>query len=210
MSQNTSDSADSDPVGPAKGAGPLDQDTAQPQVSAQSELDEMADSTEQFVQHIAEHQNRLFSYVFSMLADHTRASDVLQETNLVLWRKRDEFQEGQPFLPWAFAIARFQVLANIRDRKRERCLLDSDLVEMLARSAEVEADAFEETRIALRECLSDLTPKNRELVRDRYFRAMPINQLAETLGRGSSAIKVALLRIRRQLAECVTQRVSKA
>ena len=49
------------------------------------------DTTEQFVQQLAEHQSRLFGYVYSMLGDHSRAADVLQETNLVLWRKNAEF-----------------------------------------------------------------------------------------------------------------------
>jgi RNA polymerase sigma-70 factor (ECF subfamily) len=166
------------------------------------------DDTERLVQQIAEHQNRLFGYIFSMLGDHTRASDVLQETNLVLWRKQAEFRSGDPFLPWAFAIARFQVLAHVRDRGREKCLLDSELVEALAAETAKQAEQFEAVRHALRTCLSQLTPANQELVQQRYFHATPIDKLAESLGRGTSAVKVALLRIRRSLAECIQRRIA--
>ena len=151
------------------------------------------DPTELLVQHIAEHQNRLYGYVFSMLGDHTRASDVLQETNLVLWRKKDEFRSGEPFLPWAFSIARFQVLAHVRDRGRDRCLLDSELVEVLSTESERQAERFEEVRHALRGRMSKLSPAHQELVQQRYFHATPIDKLAESLGKGTSAVKVTLL-----------------
>lgn len=170
----------------------------------------MADATEQFVQAIAEHQNRLLAYVHSLLGDHTRAADVLQETNLVLWRKREEFRPGSPFLPWAFAIARMQVLAHLRDRGRDRCLLDNDLVELLATAAEREAGRFEEIRSALRGCLAALPAESRALVEGHYFGRRSIVDLADSLGRGASAVKSTLLRTRRTLAECIERRLRRA
>ena len=168
------------------------------------------DPTEALVQHIAEHQNRLYGYIFSMLGDHSRASDVLQETNLVLWRKKEEFRSWEPFLPWAFSIARFQVLAHIRDRGREKCLLDSELVEVLADETERQAERFEEFRHALRGCMSKLTPEHQEMVQQRYFHATSIDKLAESMGKGASAVKVALLRIRRTLADCIQRQMAEA
>lgn len=168
------------------------------------------DPHESLVQHIAEHQNRLYGYIFSMLGDHARASDVLQETNLVLWRKKDEFRPGEPFLPWAFAIARFQVLAHVRDRGRDKCLLDAELVEALSEETQRQAEHFEAIRHALRQCMAKLSPENQELVQQRYFHATPIDKLAESLGKGTSAVKVALLRIRRSLAECIQRQMAEA
>jgi RNA polymerase sigma-70 factor (ECF subfamily) len=97
------------------------------------------EGSEQFVRQLTEHQNRLYGYVYSLLGDHSRAADVIQETNLVLWRKIGEFQMEKPFLPWAFAVVRFQVLAHLRDHKRDRLLLDAELVETF--SSEVERQA---------------------------------------------------------------------
>ncbi len=168
------------------------------------------DSTEQFVQQITENQNRLYGYVFSMLGDHTQAADVLQETNLVLWRKKSQFRSGEPFLPWAFAIARFQVLAHVRDRGRDRCVLDGDLVEVLALETEKQAEQFEGVRRALHGCIAELTETNRDLVRRRYFQSLSIDELSVSLQRGASAVKVALLRIRRKLADCVERKMVEA
>ena len=38
------------------------------------------------------------------------AEDVLQEANLVLWRKFDQYQEGTNFFAWACQIIRYEVL----------------------------------------------------------------------------------------------------
>jgi RNA polymerase sigma-70 factor, ECF subfamily len=165
------------------------------------------DKTEHFVQQLATHQNRLYGYVFSLLGDHSRAADVLQETNMILWRKIDEFQTDRSFLPWAFAIARFQVLAHLRDRKRDRLLLDTELAEAISGEAERQADQFDEFREALRPCLTTLTANNRNLVERRYFNAMSIAEIAREVDRTVSAVKVALLRSRRHLLECIQRRV---
>lgn len=167
-----------------------------------------SDRTEQFVQQLAEHQNRLYGYVFSLLSDHSRAADVLQETNLVLWRKIGEFDVKKPFLPWAFAIARFQVLANLRDQKRDKLLLDAELAEAISEEAEAQAGKLDEFRQALRPCLASLTEGNRELVEQRYLKSMSIADIATSVDRTVSAVKVALMRSRRHLAECIQLRMA--
>lgn len=169
---------------------------------------DQSDKSEKFVQQLTESQNRLYGYVYSLLGDHSRAADVAQETNMVLWRKIGEFKPEKPFLPWAFAIARFQVLAHLRDHKRDRFLLDADLAETLSDEAQRQAGQIDSLREALRPCMQLLTPGNRELIEHRYFRAMSITEVAEAVERTVASVKVALLRIRRQLAECVQKRLA--
>jgi len=166
------------------------------------------ETTEQFVQQLTENQNRLYGYVFSLVGDHSRAADVVQETNLVLWRKIEEFQSGKPFLPWAFSIARFQVLANLRDRKRDRMLLDAELAETLSAEVQQQTQQMDSFQEALRPCLKLLSATNRELIEGRYFRATPVAEIAAAADRTVSSVKVALLRIRRQLADCVHKRMA--
>ena len=68
---------------------------------------------------------------------------------------------------WALAIARFQVLAHLRDHQRDRLLLDASLAETLSDEAEQKAEQMEDVRDALRHCLDSLTVDNQE----------PINRL---------------------------------
>ncbi|MCC9601889.1 sigma-70 family RNA polymerase sigma factor [Stieleria sp. JC731] len=163
---------------------------------------------EDFIRCLTESQTRLYGYVYSLLGDHSLAADVVQETNLVLWRKMDEFVPGQSFLRWAFGIARFQVLSHYRDQKRDRLLLDSELVEVIGRESELQAEGFDSFRLALRPCLKLLAPNHRSMIEQRYFHSMPIAEVAERCGRSVGAIKTALVRIRQQLGNCVQKRLA--
>ena len=167
-----------------------------------------SETTEIFVRRLTEHQNRLYGYIYSLIGDHSRAADVVQETNLVMWRKISEYQTDKPFLPWAFAIARFQVLAHLRDSSRDRLLLNEELAETLSQEAEEQAGQVEDIRAALRPCMQLLSSSNRELIEHRYFRERPVAEIAASVGRTASSVKVAMLRIRRKLAECMQSRLS--
>ncbi len=159
---------------------------------------------EAFIRQLTEHQTRIYAYIFSLLGNHDRAADVLQETNIVLLRKYAEVQPGERFLFWAFSVSKFQVLAHLRDRKRDRLLLDPELIELVSKEVELIAVTLPEQQQALRGCLTKLSEVNQELVRRRYFADESIDVIASAMDRSQSAVKVALLRVRRHLQECIT------
>ncbi|MCB1274951.1 hypothetical protein [Prosthecobacter sp.] len=66
-----------------------------------------------FASQITGSQQRLYAYIRSLLDNSAAAWDVVQR------RKQVEFTQGTKFDAWAFTVARFQVLAWLRDRKRE-------------------------------------------------------------------------------------------
>lgn len=166
------------------------------------------DQTEEFVTELTANQNRLFGYVYSLLGDQARAADVLQETNLVLWRKIDEFHADKPFLPWAFAFARFQVMAHLRDRSRDRMLLDEDLVTEMSGEVEEATEQLDDVRGALRKCIEGLAAPHQTMVRLRYFDQRSMADVASAMDRTVTALKVALMRIRRRLSDCIEQKLA--
>ena len=66
----------------------------------------------EFVSLLTGHQRKLYSFILSLLRNPSDADDVLQETNLVLWQKCNEFEPGTNFGAWAFRVAQFQVMAH--------------------------------------------------------------------------------------------------
>lgn len=163
---------------------------------------------EQFVQLLTSVQLRLLHYIAMLLGDPNEAANVLQETNLVLWRKSKEFRPGTNFSAWAHQVAYWQVQAYVRDRRRDRHVFDESLIEQLA-NHEQEVSVEPEVRVALRHCLSNVSPRNLELLRKRYEGGQSIKKLADQLGKTPSAVKVGLLRIRRALLECIEQKLAK-
>ncbi|MEM6688656.1 MAG: sigma-70 family RNA polymerase sigma factor [Planctomycetota bacterium] len=164
--------------------------------------------TEAFVTDLAKSQNRLYAYIYSLVADHSRASDVLQETNLVLWRKIDDFDPQRPFLAWATGIARFQVMAHFRDMGRDQLLVDEELASQLAEDAEANACVALDGQQHLKQCLGELHSSQRKLIEDRYFHSHSITHLANQQERTEGAVRLMLFRIRKSLAECIRRAVS--
>ena len=164
-------------------------------------------TSDQYFLAITTIQNRLHAYILSLLADPVATQDVLQETNLVLIRKVDDFQTDASFESWAYNTARFQVLAHLRDRKRDRLVLHVALAEKLAPPAEVMAEETERRIQLLGGCVEGLSDEHKALLHKRYGREISIATLAEDFGKTASAIKQVLYRIRNLLASCVEKRL---
>lgn len=161
------------------------------------------EKTEQFVSLLAGAQNRVFAYIVSLLGDPNWADDVLQETNLVLWRKAQEYKPGTPFDAWACRVAYFQVLAARRDAGRDRLLFDDNMLESLAGQAEQRAGTWDDFRSALRVCLEKLSGPQRDMLRRRYGEGITVTEIAKQDNDSSGAVSSALYRIRQSLMTCI-------
>lgn len=170
----------------------------------------MAEPDKEFVYQLTDWQNRLFGYLVTLLTNPHDARDVLQETNLVLWRKVGDFQTGTDFGAWARRCAYYQALAFLRDRKRDRHIFDDDVLAMLANEDTSDAWDDNERRLALRDCLACLSDKHRQLIDRRYREEIPIRQLAVDHGKNESALKMAMMRIRESLRQCIQSKLEEA
>lgn len=162
---------------------------------------------ERMVGWIAGHQAALHRYILSLLPDRSLADDVLQETNLVLWRKAAHYDPAQSFLAWAFGIARFQVMAARRDVGRDRHVFNDHLVEMLADEHPLD-DATTPMHEALENCLGRLPQHQRELILARYETGASVQYLAEARSQTPGALSVLLLRIRKLLEDCIGRQLN--
>src|SRR3954463_7617189 len=66
----------------------------------------------------ARFQRRLYLYIASMLPNPAEAEEVLQETNIVVWKKFDQFRPNSDFRAWVFRIAYFEVRKHLERRGR--------------------------------------------------------------------------------------------
>lgn len=167
----------------------------------------MSESNSSFPELLASHQQRLLSYIVSLLGDADSAWDVLQETNRVILEKRNEFRAGSNFVNWALTVAQFQTMAWLRDKKRSRMIVTPEIVELMAQDAvAIEAQA-ESRRLALQQCMESLSDGHRELVHLRYAESRRLADLAEQTGRSVNALKQLFFRLRSALATCIEQRL---
>ncbi len=166
-----------------------------------------ADRQEQFVQELVQTQPRLRMFIRALVRDASQVDDVLQETNLVLWRKAEEFTPGTNFGAWACRAAYFQVLSYHKRRGQSRLLFDEDLLKHLADVAQHQTDDLEQRRAALQMCLKRLTDQQRELLDCRYNHAQSIAEIALQWDRPEGSTRQALYRIRLALMDCIRRRL---
>jgi len=164
---------------------------------------------EQIVQHITASQDRLFAYILTLMPNRDAARDILQETNLVLWRRREDFEEGTSFVAWACKVAFFQVLAFRRDKGRDRHqFFSEELITQLASEVQEEIDILPSQRKALQGCLGKLPEKQRWLITQRYSSNNSIKLIADMTGKTAGAVATSVYRIRNLLRNCVASKLT--
>src|SRR6478736_2339846 len=118
---------------------------------------------DRFLRLLTEHEAALRTFVRALLPSLSDASEVMQETAVVLWRKFGEFDAARDFRKWAFGVARLQALAYLRDRARDRHVFDDELLGRLADEGAAAARRHEAQRGALDACLQKLPEPKRLL-----------------------------------------------
>jgi len=162
---------------------------------------------EAFVTQFTACQSRLYAYILSLTADREQAREVLQETNLVVWRKAGDFEPGSNFIAWVFAIARYQVLAYRQKIARDKLVFDDELLTGMADIFE-EDDAFDARQDALATCIEQVAPHHRNMLRIRYSDGVSVKEMATQLDKSANAVAKVLHRTRLALLDCIEKRLS--
>jgi RNA polymerase sigma-70 factor (ECF subfamily) len=161
---------------------------------------------EQFARLLATCQRHVFFYLLNILHNAADAEEALQETNLVLWRKFDQYRPGTSFGRWACQIAYFEAMKSRKKSLRREHLFSDEFMEMLAEEAEASLDHLQSRRSALERCLGKLSEDDRQLLFCRYRERATTQSVAAAMGRSVQGTRKALHRIRMALLTC-TERI---
>jgi RNA polymerase sigma-70 factor (ECF subfamily) len=163
------------------------------------------ESVDAFVRLLGQNQRRIFVYVMSMVPNWNDAEEIIQETNLVLWREFGRFQPGTNFTAWACKVALHQVLAWRKRVKRSRLEFSPEFLEAVAEQGTAAGDELEERSQCLARCIERLPADRRHLLQLRYRDGLAIETIAAELERTEDAVYRALSRVRRVLYDCVSR-----
>ena len=163
---------------------------------------------ETYIKLFAEHQRTIYALIRSFCRRPQDADDIFQETCLVAWRKRAEFQPGSNFLAWVGSIARFETLAHARREGRSCLIFDESLLETLAEHAVAQAAGADARLRALRCCLEALSASHRELIERRYASFASVKSIAAQVGRSANSVSVTLHAIRQKLLDYIERRIA--
>ena len=169
-----------------------------------------------FSELVRRHEGPVRSYLARVLGDLHAADDVAQDVFVEAYRGLRTYRGSGTFRSWLLATAHHKAITLLRSlaRRRTRPVADIEATLATGRLQVVESalgDPAEARRIeeALARCLNRLPDKSRRYVERHYYRGESAEVIARSLGKSGSAVRMALLRIRAALAECIRLRLTR-
>ncbi len=172
-------------------------------------VDPNNEETRDFIRELTDHQSALRSFVGYLMSGATGVSDVVQEVNLLLWEKKDQYEPGTNFRAWAFAAARYSVFSHRRKMRRDGMFVfDDELIDQLADEWEEEDSDHDRLLGALHRCLAALPEKDASLIQTRYSGHGNVENEALKTGQNSGNLRIRLFRLRAALKQCVLRELA--
>jgi RNA polymerase sigma-70 factor (ECF subfamily) len=167
-----------------------------------------SNQTDVFVQMFTKAQRPLYLFILSQTGNTQDSEEILQNANVVIWKKADQFDVGTNFFAWACQIARYEVLQFRQRHRRDKLQFSEEFQEIVARETISRQDDLELQRQALDHCIRKLSARDQALIRERYQPGSSGKDLASELGRPANSVYQSLGRIRRVLMECIQRRIA--
>ena len=148
----------------------------------------------------------LTAFIASVTRDFHLAEDVFQEVCVKAVGRAAEFETMAHVVNWARLAGKNRAIDILRTRDGRYLGLSDAMLDELAQEwpQPSHADAMQE---ALGQCIDQMTPNNREMLRLRYFERRNCSEVAAIMGRKIETVYQALARLHKTLGECVRARL---
>ena len=148
----------------------------------------------------ARHHARIYRFVLRLLGSEALAEDVTSEVFLDVWRQAHRFEARSAVTTWLLAIARHKALAELRRRPEPPS--DAGSMDASDPADNPEATfAIKHRGEILRNCLTRLSPRHREIIDLVYYHEKSVQEAAAILGVPGNTVKTRMFHARKKLSE---------
>ena len=158
-----------------------------------------------FLSLLLDHKTKIYGYILALLPHPSVASDVMQETVMVMWEKFDDFTPGTNFSAWGKAIAYNKIRACRRELSKTM-YFDDEVLDSLA--SEPQQDENGVKIEALQTCIKRLSKTETTLISLRFTDQMKINEIARSWGKPVNDVYRRMSKILYLLRECIQEKLS--
>ncbi len=138
--------------------------------------------TKAFEKLFQKYHKKLYAFLFHLLHSKEDAEEIVQETFIKIWEKREDFIEGYSFDSFLFTIAKNAFL-NLNRKKINRKVFE-DHLNFLDEISSGRADdyvIFKETKEIINTIIEGLPPKRKEIFFLRKIEGLSRKEIAEKL-----------------------------
>jgi len=167
------------------------------------------DTMKTLAKHWVAVQPIVLAYIRTAVDRYADAEDVLQAVAQDVVVKYEHYDPDRPFAGWALWLAKSRIIDHYRKSGRDRHIFGAEVLDQLSTACEKLHPEASLRQEALNECLKKMPAKSEQLVEMRYIDDMKPQEIADNLGTTSGTIRVALVRIRKSLENCITDWLSR-
>jgi RNA polymerase sigma-70 factor (ECF subfamily) len=137
-----------------------------------------------------------------LVGSEAAAEDLTSEVFLCVWRQAPQFAARSSVTTWLLAIARYKAIAELRRRPV------SDVVSVQTSNPADDPEAslaIKHRGEILRNCLTRLSPRHREIIDLVYYHEKSVREAAEILGVPGNTVKTRMFHARKRLSRLLAE-----
>jgi RNA polymerase sigma-70 factor (ECF subfamily) len=150
---------------------------------------------------------KITAFTQSIVGDWQTAEDIFQEVCLRVMRESGQFAEPVQAVRWSMRVARNAAVDHIRKMQVRANVLSPEVLEKITEDWEVEVDPEVSQIDRLLQCLEQLTPRVRSMLRMRYEDGEKSGAIAEALNQKAETVYKTMMRAHAKLRKCMEQAV---
>ncbi len=152
------------------------------------------------------YEQKLLRYVLFLIHDEPAAADIVQDTFIKAYQNLRSYKPAYKFSSWLYRIAHNETMNAIK-RNRHQTSADIDTLPELGYDPQI-AEQLDRGMLQanVRNCVSQLEPKYREIIQLIYFEEMKYDEASEVLHVPTSTVGVWLKRAKEKLRTICEQK----
>lgn len=147
-------------------------------------------------------KNRLFRLALRITLDHAEAEDIVEDTLLRVWSKRDEMEEVENLEAYCLTICRNFALDRSAKMEAQNVSLDAQPYDTVDLSPDPQAQMEQAERLEIvRRIFATLPERQRTILQLRDIEGKSVRETADILQMSEANVKVMLHRARQLLRQ---------
>jgi RNA polymerase sigma-70 factor (ECF subfamily) len=148
------------------------------------------------------YKNKMFRYAFSIIGNRFEAEDIVQESLIKIWKKKDKFAEIDNKEAWAITIVRNLAIDKLRARKKKKTSDIDDYFHISDKAPSPAAKLEQKEAVKkVAEIMATLQDAQREIITLRDIEGYTYQEIADIMELKVDQVKVYLFRARKVLRE---------
>jgi RNA polymerase sigma factor (sigma-70 family) len=147
-------------------------------------------------------KNTLYRLALRITLNREEAEDIVQDTLIKVWNKREEWSEIESIEAFSLTICRNLALDRLKKAENQNDSLDETPTERADQASNPYEEMIQKDRISLvRRLVDGLPEKQRSCMQLRDFEGKPYKEIATILGISEEQVKVNIFRARQTIKQ---------